>query len=170
MYYFAYGSNLHPVRLIARVPSAELIGVAKRPNFTLAFHKRSNDGSSKCDMLNSGSELDLVIGAIYKIDPEHRGDLDRFEGKGYGYTDSQITLKHNRSEYHCFTYLAQQPHIDEALRPYHWYKQLVVLGAEYLRFPKTYIASINAVESCEDQNPSRRVENEILIRDIINYH
>lgn len=85
IYYFAYGSNLHPTRLMERVPSAEFIGVATHPSHRLTFHKKSNDGSSKCNMYNSGSETDLIYGAIYKLKPEHKDELDRFEGKGCGY-------------------------------------------------------------------------------------
>jgi hypothetical protein len=150
-----------------RVPSAELIGVAKHPNHSLTFHKRSNDGSSKCNMFKS--ETDLIYGAIYKLKPEHKNELDRFEGKGYGYIDNQITLEHNESEFACFTYLAQQSHITSNLKPYHWYKELVILGAEYLQFPVTYISSIEAVESTEDPDITRRKEKEQLIERIINY-
>ena len=167
IYYFAYGSNLHPMRLGERVPSAELIGVAKNLNHSLTFHKKSNDGSSKCNMFNSDS--DLIYGAIYKLKPEHKNELDKFEGKGYGYIDNQIMLKHNRNEYTCFTYLAQQSHIVDSLKPYHWYKKLVILGAQYLEFPDAYISSIEAVESMEDPDSTRRKEKEVLIESIINY-
>jgi len=155
------------MRLIERVPSAELIGVAKHHNYALTFHKKSNDGSGKCNMFNS--ESSLVYGAIYKLDPNHKNELDRFEGKGYGYIDNQITLEHNENEYTCFTYLAQQSHIFDNLKPYHWYKRLVVLGAQYLQFPDTYISSIEAVESIEDPDESRRKEKDELIERIINY-
>ena len=167
IYYFAYGSNLHPMRLGERVPSAELIGVAKHPKHSLTFHKKSNDGSSKCNMFNSDS--DLIYGAIYKLKPEHKNELDKFEGKGYVYIDNQIMLKHNRNEYTCFTYLAQQSHIVDSLKPYHWYKKLVILGAQYLEFPDAYISSIEAVESMEDPDSTRRKEKEVLIESIINY-
>ena len=150
-----------------RVPSAKLVGVAKHPNHVLTFHKRINDGSSKCNMFNS--ESDLIYGAIYKLKPEHKNELDRFEGKGYGYTDNQITLEHNEIEYTCFTYLAQQSHIVSDLKPYHWYKTLVMLGAQFLQFPDTYISSIEAVESIEDPDTTRRKEKETLIERIINY-
>ena len=167
IYYFAYGSNLHPVRLIERVPSAELVGVARHPNHKLVFHKKSNDDSSKCNMLNSGSGL--VYGAIYKLKPEHKNELDRFEGVGCGYIDNQITLERNEIEYNCFTYLAQKSHIVGNLKPYHWYKKLVVLGAKYLDFPDTYLSSIEAVDSIEDPDPIRRREREALIERVINY-
>lgn len=167
IYYFAYGSNLHPMRLMERVPSAELVGVAKHPNHVLTFHKKSNDGSSKCNMFNS--ESDQIYGAIYKLKPEHKNELDKFEGKGYGYIDNQITLEHDEIEYTCFTYLAKQSHIVSDRKPYHWYKKLVILGASYLQFPGTYISSIEAVESIEDSDATRRKEKEALIERIINY-
>ena len=169
IYYFAYGSNLHPMRLMERVPSAELIGVAKYPNHALTFHKKSNDGSSKCNMFNSDSESDLIYGAIYKLKPEHKNELDRFEGKGYGYINNQISLKHKEIEYTCFTYLAQQSHIVDNLMPYHWYKELVILGVQYLEFPDSDISSIEAVESMQDMDSTRSKEKEILIESIINY-
>ena len=150
-----------------RAPSAELVCVTKHPNHALTFHKRSNDGSSKCNMFNS--ESDLIYGAIYKLNPEHKDELDRFEGKGYGCIDNLITLEHKDDEYTCFTYLAQQSHIASDLKPYHWYKKLVILGAQYLQFPDSYIASIEAVESIEDPDATRRKETDELIERIINY-
>ena len=150
-----------------RVPSAELVSVAEHSRHKLTFHKISNDGSSKCNLFNSGSESDLIYGAIYKLRSEHKNELDKFEG--IGYKDKQITLKHNGNEYTCFTYLAQQSHIVNNLKPYHWYKKLIILGSQYLEFPDWYISLIEAVESMEDSDPARRKEKETLIEKIINY-
>ena len=169
IYYFAYGSNLHPMRLIERVPSAELVSIAKHPEHKLTFNKKSNDGSSKCNIYNTGDESDLIHGAIYRLNTEHKSDLDRFEGKGYGYIDAQITVQDNENVYNCFTYIAQQSHITDRLKPYHWYKRLVVLGAQYLNFPDSYISSIEAVESVEDPDINRRKEKESLIEKVIKY-
>lgn len=167
IYYFAYGSNLHPMRLVERVPSAELLGVATHPGRRLAFHKRSDDGSGKCNMFDSGSESDQVLGAIYSMDPDHKNGLDRFEGNGYEYTENQIVRGHDGKEYACFTYLARQSHIVDRLKPYHWYKALVVLGAKYLEFPEAYISLIDAVPSIEDPDPERRKGHELLIQRIL---
>lgn len=152
-----------------RAPSAVLIGIAKHPGYRLTFHKKSSDGSSKCNMFESGSETDEVIGAIYRLNSEHKNYLDRFEDKGYGYLDNQIILSHDGTEYTCFTYRAQQSHIVDDLKPYHWYKTLVVLGANYLGFPSEYTSTIEAVESIEDPDAKRRREKEMLIESIINY-
>lgn len=167
IYYFAYGSNLHPLRLKERVPSAELVGVAEHPNHTLAFHKQSDDGSSKCNMFNSDAESALVYGAIYKIKPEHKNTLDQFEGDGY--IAKPIMLKHDGNEYNCFAYMAQHTHLVDNLKPYHWYKELVVLGARHLKLPDSYITNIEVVESMNDPDPIRKVKHETLIENIINF-
>ena len=169
LYYFAYGSNLHPVRLLERVPSANLLGVTDLDKHRLAFHKKSQDGSSKCNLVHTESEFDRVYGAIYELDSKHKNNLDIVEGKGHGYIDQQIMLEYQGQEYRCFTYIAQQSHIVEKLKPYHWYKQLVVLGARYLHFPDSYVFSIESIESMEDPNEKRRKVKGRLIDEIINY-
>ena len=169
VHYFAYGSNLHPKRLMERAPSANLVGIAKHPYHRLAFHKKGKDGSSKCNLFSTDFESDLVYGAIYTLEPEHKNALDYYEGKGYGYVDTQIKLESEGKEYTCYTYLAQQSHIADNLKPYHWYKHLVILGARYLRFPDWYISLIESVESIEDLNGKRRMEKEALIDQIFNF-
>ena len=169
IHYFAYGSNLHPMRLMERVPSAKLIGTATLDDHCLTFHKRSNDGSSKCNMFETRGASDEIHGAIYEISPEHKSILDGFEGKGYGYIDNQIKLSHQDHEYLCFTYLAQQSHIVDNLKPYHWYKEMVVLGSKYLGFPEAYVSSIDSVESTEDPDHNRMLEKEALLGKMRNF-
>jgi gamma-glutamylcyclotransferase (GGCT)/AIG2-like uncharacterized protein YtfP len=164
IYYFAYGSNLHPGRLAERVPSADLVGIACYPNHQLIFHKKGKDSSAKCNMLDS--ETGRTYGAIYRLDPAHKNKLDQIEGNGYGYLDHRIMLVHGEAEYSCFTYLAEQSHVVDGLKPFHWYKELVILGARYLNFPGPYIASIEAVESMDDPVASRMKEKEALIERI----
>ncbi|GJL66203.1 MAG: hypothetical protein NPIRA05_11740 [Nitrospirales bacterium] len=169
LYYLAYGSNLHPVRLRERVPSAELLDVVKLRPYRLAFQKRGQDGSSKCNLARTGEDSDEVYGGIYHIDSAHKPLLDRFEGKGKGYHDSQLPVELHGKEYACFTYLAQPSYIEHNLKPYHWYKTLVVLGAKHLRFPDTYVRSIESIESVEDPDEERRMQHQKLIERILQY-
>ena len=67
--YFAYGSNLHPIRLTKRVHEVEFVGIAELRSHALRFHKRSIDNSAKCDAFFTGAESDCVIGALYRIPP-----------------------------------------------------------------------------------------------------
>ncbi len=169
LYYFAYGSNLHPVRLLERVSSAQLVGGIELSQHRLAFQKRGRDGSSKCDLVCTGEETDGVYGAIYQMDSVHKQALDSFEDNGNGYHDSQLTVDLNGKEHSCFTYFAQPSHIADGLKPYHWYKDLVVLGAKHLQFPDAYVRSIESIESVEDSDQIRRIQHQRLIERILLY-
>jgi AIG2 family protein len=167
LYYLAYGSNLHPVRLRERVPSAELLDVVELKHYRLSFQKRGQDGSSKCNLTRTGEESDGVYGAIYQIDSAHKPILDRFEGNGYH--DSQLTVEFHGQKYSCLTYLAQPSYIENSLKPFHWYKELIVLGAKHLQFPIAYIRSIESIESVEDPDEERRIQHQGLIERIQQY-
>ena len=169
LYYFAYGSNLHPVRLLERVPSAQLVGVIKLRQHRLAFHKKGHDRSSKCNLVRTGEESDGVYGAIYEMDSAHKEALDCIEGNGNGYHDRQLTVELHGKEHSCFTYFAQQSYIENNLKPYHWYKDLVVLGAKHLQFPDGYVRSIELIESVEDLDDARREHHDLLIEKIVNF-
>ena len=167
LYYLAYGSNLHPVRLRERVPSAELLDVVELRSYRLAFQKRGQDGSSKCNLTLTGEASDGVHGAIYQIDSAHKPILDRFEGNGYH--DSQLTVEFDGQEYSCLTYLARPSYIENCLKPFHWYKELIVLGAKHLRFPNAYVRSIESIESVEDPDQESRMQHQKLIERILQY-
>ena len=169
LYYFAYGSNLHPVRLLERVPSAQWVGGTELRYHRLAFHKKSQDGSSKCNLVRTSEESDGVYGAIYQMDSAHKIALDRFEDNGNGYHNTQLTVELHGQEYSCFTYFAQRSYIENDLMPYHWYKNLVVLGAKHLQFPDAYVRSIELIESVEDPDETRRKHHELLIEKIVNF-
>lgn len=150
-----------------RVPSARLIGAIELAHHRLLFHKRSVDGSSKCNLLQTGLKSDVIYGALYAMDPAQKQALDRAEGKCYGYVDSDLKVQHQGREYTCFTYLAQPSYIVDNWPPYHWYKQLVVLGARYLQFPEEYVNSLASVESVDDPVEPRRKKHEALIEKLI---
>ena len=169
LYYLAYGSNLHPVRLRERVGSARFIDVVQLSHYQLLFQKRGMDVSGKCTLVHTGREADVVYGAVYQIDPAHKPELDAFEGLGNGYFESRLTVTLSRQEYPCFTYVAQPSYIVNNLKPYHWYKHLVVLGAKHCNFPEAYVRSIEVIESVEDSDEARREQHQRLIEEIINY-
>ena len=157
------------MRLLERVPSANLLDVIELDKHRLAFQKRGRDGSSKCNLVHTGEESDGVYGAIYQMDSAHKQALDRFEGKGNGYHDSQLTVELHGKEYSCYTYFAQQSYIEHNLKPYHWYKDLVVLGSQHLQFPNAYVRSIELIESVEDPDETRREHHHMLIEKIVNF-
>lgn len=163
IYYFAYGSNLHPLRLTERVSSAKLVGGVHVTGYQLKFHKQGQDDSGKCNLLHTGIASDIVHGAIYTLAAGHKRLLDEFEGKGLGYIDGQINILHQSQKIRCFTYLAQEDYIIDSLKPYHWYKQLVIHGARYLKFPDSYLSGIESIESLEDPEIDRRQNHDELL-------
>jgi gamma-glutamylcyclotransferase len=155
--YAAYGSNLHPARLRVRVPSAELLGKAVAAGRRLAFHKRGRDGSGKATLIDARGSVHV---AVYDIAAGHKTRLDRFEGTGYGIETLELA-----GYGECFVYVAHESHVDESLRPFSWYTELVIAGCRYLEFPDSYVESIAAVEALEDPDAERhRRELGVLAR------
>jgi hypothetical protein len=58
-----------------------------------------------------------------------------------------------------FMYAAEAGHIDPALRPYSWYRRLVVEGARQHALPPDYIARIEAIPAVEDRDSDRDAAN-----------
>lgn len=81
--YFAYGSNLWQPRLECRVGPVQSLGVASLGDFELRWHKRSSDGSGKCDIVRKPGST--VLGVIYAISNDRMAVLDEVEGVGAGY-------------------------------------------------------------------------------------
>jgi len=152
--YLAYGSNLHPGRLQRRVPSAKVIEVVQLVGWQLRFHKCSNDGSGKCNIIKNDQPTDLVYGVVYEINPDEKSRLDKAEGLGDGYDEHQLPIDDHGN---VFCYLATN--IDDALNPYAWYQEYVILGARYHNLPETYLQKIEVVEADHDPDEGRRMKH-----------
>jgi len=158
--YAAYGSNLHPVRLEARLPAAELLGTARLDGWSLEFDKRGRDGSGKCTVRPGGSGVAL---AVYALSRRDLATLDAIEGVGMGYQRRVVELPRYGA---CHTYIATASHVDESLAPFDWYRELVILGAEHHAFEATYIDRLATVATTIDPDPGRHAEHWELIRRI----
>lgn len=161
--YFAYGSNLHPVRLQQRVPESAFLRTATLAGYQLRFHKRSDDGSAKADAWYTGDANDLIYGALYQMPASERLVLDRFEGVGKGYEVEQLEVISDDGLHEAFVYIAQASHIEPDLQPYHWYRELVLRGADHHGLPEQYISSIAAVESVNDIATERNQLNQEIL-------
>ena len=161
--YFAYGSNMLTRRLKAdeRAPSAEFVDTGYTSRRRLTFDKRSRDGSGKCDAEETGNETDRVYGVIFEIKCAHKPALDRAEGCGKGYKLKTVEVITKQRTVLAQTYIATIK--GRALRPYHWYKALVVAGAVEHDLPNCYVEWLRVFESKEDPDPKRRAENEALL-------
>lgn len=156
--YAAYGSNLHPVRLGQRIPSARLRGTGLLADLSLRFHKRGMDGSGKCTIRRGGSGVHV---AVFTLDAADRPVLDTYEHCGIGYDALDVEVPGFGS---CFTYMATTTHLVDDLVPYCWYHELVVEGCRYHGFPDDYQAKIRAIQRERDPDAARRQRHWDLIQ------
>ena len=87
--------------------------------------------------------------------------LDAIEGLGYEH--KELAVECNATIYAAITYMAQSTHINDSLKPHHWYKGIVLAGVNYHGFPAAYVEKITTVESLEDPDQQRRQKNELLL-------
>lgn len=155
--YFAYGSNLHPARLGARLAAPRLLGTARLDAHVLRFHKRGRDGSGKCSIEPGRG---CVHGALYALDATDKRALDEIEGVGVGYASVEVELAGSGV---ASTYVAMADAIDDSLAPFDWYLALVIAGARYQRFPADYVDALRAIAARPDPDPARAREHARLL-------
>jgi len=91
-YYFAYGSNMVSKRMCERIPEAEVVGIARLPDWKLAWDKISTDGSGKANLVKElvKEKKSEVWGVIYRCPEQKMPDLDKVEG---GYQRLEVTVR-----------------------------------------------------------------------------
>jgi hypothetical protein len=158
--YFAYGSNMHPLRLKARTPSCRAFGVAHLTSYKLCFHKRGQDGSGKCNAWFTGDPTDHIIGVVYTITRQDKPRLDQAEGLGRGYNETMLRLTIAGNKHTVFFYVADSSYIDNTLKPFTWYKALVMAGCHAHRLPDIYkMQQVARVEAVTDTDSARTHEH-----------
>ena len=144
-----------------RAPSAVKIGTGYLCNRRLTLDKLSQDGSGKCDAEQTGSESDRVYGVIFEINREDEEKLDKAEGLNNGYKKESVQVITNEETINALTYIATKK--ETILKPYRWYKALIVAGAAEHKLPNNYIEWLRSIEAVEDPNIQRRRENEKIL-------
>ncbi|NIN36071.1 MAG: gamma-glutamylcyclotransferase [Gammaproteobacteria bacterium] len=148
-FYFAYGSNLHPNWLRSRVPSAEIVSRLDIARWKLCFHKAGTDGSAKCNIISTNSAEDIVHGVIYEFNAMEQDRLDEAE---LGYHARLIQFGQYQD---MLIYVARNETISDQILPYSWYRDIVIAGAEYHRFPGNYIKFLQSFNASPDPNEER---------------
>lgn len=159
--YLAYGSNLHPRRLEARVGASELIGTVELPGWRLCFDKRGGDGSAKANLRPAPGVACTAHAALFALHPEQVSKLDVYEGCGYGYESFLLSVEHAGKELTVFTYLAPTQWQSRAVLPFDWYVDLIVAGARFHGFDESYIQRLASHPVREDRD-RERARSEIL--------
>ena len=161
--YLAYGSNMLPRRIEKRLGPCRLLGAANVSGFSLRFHKRGRDGSGKCDAFFTEHHADTLHGVVYELSEAQRTSLDAFEGSGY--TTRTLSVDAAFGSLEVYTYVARPEHVDHALRPFPWYKSIVVAGALAHDLPQRYIERLRAIETIADEDAQRAALHLALLDD-----
>jgi len=160
--YFAYGSNMLSRRLRERTPSASVIGTGHVEGRRLAFHKVGKDGSAKCDIQAANAVTDKAYGVLFRVAYSEKGGLDSAEGLGEGYREESLLVRRDDgTQITARAYVATA--IEPNLRPYDWYKGLVVAGAMENGLPRAYVERLRTVDAQPDPDANRRKQNEDLL-------
>ena len=93
--------------------------------------------------------------AVFEISLADKRKLDRIEGVGVGYAEISLGIPELGE---CASYAATESYIDDSLKPYDWYKELVLFGARFHGFPDDYLDQIESVPAVDDPNPDRRLK------------
>lgn len=153
--YLAYGSNLHPRRLEARIGSTRLVGVVRLPGWSLSFDKRGGDGSAKANLHAAPGTEAVAYAAAYDLTIDQLAMLDVFEGCGRGYETFPMTVGIDSERVQAFTYLVPSQWVSGTMLPFDWYVDLIVSGARFHDFAPAYIDQIARQAAREDPDPGR---------------
>ncbi|MGE0858417.1 MAG: gamma-glutamylcyclotransferase family protein [Gammaproteobacteria bacterium] len=159
--YLAYGSNLWPPRLAARVSVLASLGKVALPGQTLAFTKRGADGSGKCHLASAAAAT--AWGVVYRIPAQDKPVLDRIEGVGHGYAVAQVEVAAHGL---CFVYQALATALDPRLRPFDWYRAYVLAGARHHGLPSDYIEAIASTPTVSDTDAARDAQNRACLAQV----
>ncbi len=163
MYYFGYGSNMLIPRIRSRVPSAQPVTTARLDNYVLRFHKRSRDGSGKCNIVPD--DTNSVYGVVFDVAPTDLEALDEAEQQGRRYRRQDVTVRGENTTVEAFAYVAESFYVDDSLLPYEWYHALVVAGARQHGLPESYVAQVASVRTCPDPDQTRREKHRTILEE-----
>jgi AIG2 family protein len=150
--YFAYGSNMSSPRMQARVPDAVRMGAACVDGWVLRFHKPSQDGSGKADIVPVTGDHARVWGVLWSVGDAGWQVLDQVEGAGYERVPL-LVLDTAGDTRRIAAYRAVES--DRGLSPYGWYREHAVRGAIEAGLPADYVARLRVIASIQDPDPER---------------
>jgi len=157
---FAYGPNMFTIKMQVPAPSAMFVTTGRVPGYLFRFNKESNDGSGKGNLVATGNPADVVWGVVFEIADDERKRLDDSEG---GYAPITIDIVTANGPISVLTYIAKPNRVDNAIRPYAWYKEFVVRGAGDHGLPAPYIAQIAAIPAVADPDAARETIQRALL-------
>jgi gamma-glutamylcyclotransferase len=105
------------------------------------------------------ADSNCVYGVLYALSAAARTALDAIEGVGNGYYAENLEIPGFGP---AFCYLAELSHRDARLKPYTWYRDLIVAGARSRGFPTAYVQTLEAIPAVTDPDLRRDREHRAL--------
>lgn len=133
-YYFAYGSNMNPARMLERQISFHKAQAGTLHGYHLTFNKRSTLQIGMANANVMPVPNCLVEGVVYHLkDDQEILKMDVFEGfpTRYDRRPLPVTLA-EQGEVNAWVYIADPAYIDNALKPARWYLDHLLAGKHYL--------------------------------------
>ena len=97
---------------------------------------------------------------LYTIPDAHLTILDDGEG---GYLRKKMPVRTtDGAATKAWVYVARQASQDPMLRPYTWYKRLLVEGAREHGLPDRYVQTLERIKARQDKNKQRDAEKRAL--------
>jgi hypothetical protein len=135
---FAYGSNMDPERMRARVPGALPRGRARLPGHRLVIDKRGRDGSAKANLRREAGAL--VWGVTWDLRVADLAALDGHEA-GYERILVSVELESGTADAHAY----RSDRLAPGALPFDWYLEHVLRGARAFGLPEDYVAWLESL-------------------------
>jgi len=167
-YYFAYGSNMNPDRVVSRNVKFDSIESGTLSGFYLVFNKRSvaYPGAASANIMreevsvndkknrtveNRIVENRTVEGLIYHLKDEAQiSMMDPYEGYPVRYDRIQVEVQTSTTPRLVWTYIANPEYIQEGLKPNKWYLDHLLAGRPYLS--NDYYNQLSRIVSLPDSD------------------
>ncbi|MDR9440755.1 MAG: gamma-glutamylcyclotransferase family protein [Halomonas sp.] len=144
-WYFAYGSNMNPDRVTARIGPTRRVLAGVLHDHALRFDKASRvAGIAHANVVPWQGER--VEGALFEL--EHPGQIrqmDPFEGYPREYDRHRLSVVTREGTIEAWVYIAAPGTTAEALRPAREYLEHLLAGESFLS--AAYHARLSAVEA-----------------------
>lgn len=144
MKHFAYGSNMSRPVMDAACAEHRFLGPARLPGYRFAFMRRSvRTGTGVADIVPDPDGS--VWGALYELEQDRLGSLDRKEALGSAYEHFDVVVLTGEGTSHramAYSVIAKEP---VEVRPSLAYVQGLIQGARERSLPEDYLASLQAL-------------------------
>ncbi|MFN0263890.1 gamma-glutamylcyclotransferase family protein [Tepidamorphus sp. 3E244] len=145
--YFAYGSNMSRAQMAARCPGARPLGPARLDGWAFFINQRGT-ASIRPSLGNA------VWGVVWRIQPQHRGVLDHYEGvRLRRYLVRDVTLETGQGRLRAFAYAGTQTSEGKPVRAY--LEGVVIPAARAWDLPEPYVSELTGWFRSRPIGPAR---------------